>query len=321
MFREVQRFLGESWADFQRQFAGSLRSDIPLLEKANRFLLDHGGKKVRPTFTLLVAKALSGRCDEQVIDCAVATELIHTASLLHDDVVDKAQTRRGVPTMASLYSPTTAVLLGDYWLSKAMALLVDIPDKRVLHIFCKCLGDLAEGEMIQQERAIKGDTTEEDYLNIIYHKTTSLFEAAMLAAAYGVDASVEEISCVQRYAYHVGQAFQMRDDMLDYSPDLSLGKPTGQDILERKITLPLLSLFACAPKSVSREIRRRMKNPDAEFVFDVFTQIARYHAMDYAQGRLEAEVNQAIEALAPLPGSQAKTHLENMAGQMAVRTA
>ncbi|MBR4351692.1 MAG: polyprenyl synthetase family protein [Bacteroidales bacterium] len=318
--KEVQQYLGKAWTDFQRCFAESLESDIPLLDKANQYLLGHGGKKLRPLFTLLIAKALRGDCNERVVRCAAASELLHTATLMHDDVADNAPTRRGVPTMMTVYSPTTAVLLGDYWLSKAMDLIIDHPDKRVLHVFSKCLADLASGEMLQLEKAEKADTTEDDYRRIIYCKTTSLFEACMVSAACSVEASEEEIERCRIYAWHIGQAFQMRDDMLDYSPELSIGKPTGQDILEKKITLPLFGLFEKAPRSVVREVRRRMKNPDAELVSDVFAWVRQYDAMSYAREKLDAEIRQAVEVLAAFPASPSRDYLEKMAGMIAIRT-
>lgn len=318
--KEVQQFLGKAWTDFQRCFAESLESDIPLLDKANQYLLGHGGKKLRPLFTLLIAKALRGDCNERVVRCAAASELLHTATLMHDDVADNAPTRRGVPTIMTVYSPTTAVLLGDYWLSKAMDLIIDHPDKRVLHVFSKCLADLASGEMLQLEKAEKADTTEDDYRRIIYCKTTSLFEACMVSAACSVEASEEEIERCRIYAWHIGQAFQMRDDMLDYSPELSIGKPTGQDILEKKITLPLFGLFEKAPRSVVREVRSRMKNPDAELVSDVFAWVRQYDAMSYAREKLDAEIRQAVEVLAAFPASPSRDYLEKMAGMIAIRT-
>ena len=318
--KEVQQYLGKAWTDFQRCFAESLESDIPLLDKANQYLLGHGGKKLRPLFTLLIAKALRGDCNERVVRCAAASELLHTATLMHDDVADNAPTRRGVPTMMTVYSPTTAVLLGDYWLSKAMDLIIDHPDKRVLHVFSKCLADLASGEMLQLEKAEKADTTEDDYRRIIYCKTTSLFEACMVSAACSVEASEEEIERCRIYAWHIGQAFQMRDDMLDYSPELSIGKPTGQDILEKKITLPLFGLFEKAPRSVVREVRFRMKNPDAELVSDVFAWVRQYDAMSYAREKLDAEIRQAVEVLAAFPASPSRDYLEKMAGMIAIRT-
>ena len=321
MYKEVQRFLGQSWTDFQRCFAESLQTDIPLLGKVNCFILEHGGKKLRPTFTLLTAQALRGVCDERVVSCAAASELLHTATLLHDDVADEATVRRGAPTVMALYAPSTAVLVGDFWLSRAMDLIIDHPDKRVLHAFSKCLGDLARGEMLQLERAEKGDTTEEDYRRIIYCKTTSLFETAMVSAACSVGARETEIELFRTYARHIGQAFQMMDDILDYSPELSIGKPTGQDIMEKKITLPLLCLFRKVPASVERSLRRRMKKPDAALVEEIFSLVRQYDALSEAHGVLEEEIRQAVDVLAPIPASEAKNYLIKLAGLMAVRTA
>ena len=321
MFGEIQRFLGSAWTDFQRCFAESLQTDIPLLDQVNQYLLAHGGKKLRPTFTLLVAQALPGLCDEQcVIDCAVAAELLHTATLVHDDVADDSAIRRGAPTVMSLYSPSTAVLIGDFWLSRAMDRIIDHPDKRVLHAFSKCLCDLARGEMLQLERAEKGDTSEADYREIIYCKTTSLFEAAMVSAAVSAGAGEAETAACRSYAFHIGQSFQMMDDILDYSPELSIGKPTGQDLMEKKITLPLLCLFGKVPADVAQRIRERMSHPDTALFDEVFSLVQRYDALSDARSVLEAEIRQAVEALAPLPASEAKSYLEILARQMSVRT-
>lgn len=322
MFGEIQRFLGSAWTDFQRCFAESLQTDIPLLDQVNQYLLAHGGKKLRPTFTLLVAQALRGRCDEQfVIDCAVATELLHTATLVHDDVADDSAIRRGAPTVTALYSPSSAVLIGDFWLSRAVDRINEHPNRRVLKVFSKCFGDLAEGEMLQLEKAARFDTTEADYRRIIYSKTTSLFEASMLSAAYSVGATEQEEEMVRRYAFHIGQSFQMMDDILDYSPELSIGKPTGQDLMEKKVTLPLLCLFKKVPADVAQRIRERMSHPDTALVDEVFSLVQRYDALSDARSVLEAEIGQAVEAIAPVPASQAKDYLVELARMMAVRTA
>ena len=321
MYKDARQYLGQDWTDFQRCFADSLQTDIPLLKKANDFVLQHSGKKLRPTFTMLIAKALRGHCNELVISCAAASELLHTATLMHDDVADDAATRRGAPTIKALYSPTTAVLVGDFWLSRAMDLIIDHPDKRVLHIFSKCLCDLARGEMLQLQLAEKGNTTEEDYRKIIYCKTTSLFEAAMVSAAYSVGAGEAETAACRDYACHIGQAFQMMDDILDYSPDLSIGKPTGQDIMEKKITLPLFCLFRKLSRLAERNLRRRLKKPDAALVEDIFSLVRQYDALSDARCVLKEEIRQAVAALAPLPESPEKDSLVKIAEQMAVRTA
>ena len=174
--------------------------------------------------------------------------------------------------------------------------------------------------MLQLEKAEKLDTDEEDYRRIIYSKTTSLFEASIVSSAFSVNASESEVESVRSYARHIGRSFQMMDDILDYSPELSTGKPTGQDIVEKKITLPLLGLFAKAPRSIVHEIKRRMKAPDATLAADAIALVREYGGIDYARERLDAEVEGAIEALSPIPQSKAKDYLKQLARQMAVRT-
>lgn len=321
MYKGIQSYLGQDWIDFQQLFADSLVSGIKLLDKANQFILEHGGKKLRPMFTLLTARALRGFCGNDVIRCAAASEILHTGTLIHDDVADDAPLRRGVPTPKALFPANTAVLLGDFWLSRAMRLVIDHPDRRVLHLYAKCLGDLAEGEMRQLEKAEKLDATEEDYRKIVYCKTTSLFEASILSAAYTHNADEKELACFRKYAFHVGQSFQMMDDILDYSPDLSIGKPTGQDIMEKKMTLPLFCLFESAPKSVVRDVRRRIKHPDADLVSDIFSLVRQHGALERAHDKLLAETRLAVAALDSIPDSQAKGFLVKLAESQSFRTA
>lgn len=321
MYKDIQKFLGQSWEEFRRKFTESLKSEMPLLDKVNSYVAAHGGKQLRPTFTLLIAKALRGFCDDYVTDCAASAELLHTATLLHDDVADDSPVRRGAPTVRALYSPTSSVLVGDFWLSRAVDLIIDHPDKRVLKVFSKCLNDLAEGEMLQLEKASMLDTTEDDYIRIIYRKTASLFEASILSAAYSVKADERELAACKGYAYHLGLAFQIMDDILDYSPELATGKPTGQDIVEKKVTLPLLGLFASAPRRVEKEIRERMRNADTALAADAIRLVKQYDGCGYAMKRLREESSLAINAISALKESEARNYLEKLAGHMAVRTA
>lgn len=321
MYKEEKSYLGSYWKAFQRQFAESLSSDILLLEKINGYLIERSGKQLRPLLALLVSSALRGGCNDRVVRCATAAELLHTATLLHDDVADNSPERRGNPTVMALYSPTTAVLVGDFWLSRAIGLIVDHPDKRVLKAFSKCLEDLAEGEMLQLQKAGTLDTTEQDYRGIIYRKTASLFEAAVISSAYSVEASSDELEAVKSYAYHLGMSFQMMDDILDYSPELSIGKPTGQDLLEKKITLPLLGLFANAPAKVVKKILSGMKTPDAGLSAETLALVKEYGGLEFAREKLLSETVAAEQALAPLPDSDAKSHLVSLAERLAVRTA
>ncbi|MBQ0025102.1 MAG: polyprenyl synthetase family protein [Bacteroidales bacterium] len=307
-------------------FSDRLSTDIRILDKVNGYLSERTGKQLRPIFTLLTARALRGFCNENVIRCAAAVEMLHTATLLHDDVADDSSIRRGSPTIRALYSPTTSVLVGDFWLSRAIETIVGYCDQRVILSFSSSLEMLAEGEMIQLEKAEKLDTTEEDYFKIIYCKTASLFETAILSPAYCVNANDGEIEAMREYARHIGTAFQIMDDIMDYSPQLNIGKPSGQDILEKKVTLPLFGYLRNtsqkeAGKLLAR-IRRIGENPDDDkgFCREAVDLVNRYGGVEYARKRLETEISAGIESIDILSESKAKSYLVELAGHMAVRT-
>ena len=185
--KAIQEYLGESWTAVGERIRQALQSDIDLLNSTNESILSHSGKQMRPMLGLLMARACS--CEgitDSTISYAAASELLHNATLLHDDVADGSMKRRGVPTIMSLMGPSVSVLVGDYWLVKAMDLIMDADEGNgsgVMRIFSKTLKDLAAGEMLQLQKAQKGDTDEQDYLRIIYSKTASLFEATCVSAA------------------------------------------------------------------------------------------------------------------------------------------
>lgn len=307
-------------------FAGRLSSDIGTLNKINAYLGDRAGKQLRPMLTLLCSQALRGFCNENVIRCAAAVELMHTATLLHDDVADDSLLRRGSPTIRALYSPTASVLVGDFWLSRAIETIVGYCDQRVIMSFAKCLQLLAEGEILQIEKASTLDTTEEDYRKIIYRKTSALFVSAMESAAFSINATDSEIAGCREYAAHLGQAFQIMDDIFDYLPSLNTGKPVGQDILERKMTLPLMGMLKNAPSSISDAIIFRMKavgkDPaqDERLAKEAIELVRIYGGVEYAREVMEREIESAIEAISFMADSQAKDYLIQMARYMTVRS-
>ena len=228
----------------------SLESDIELLNRTNRALLDHPGKQLRPILALLVARAIGGRVNDDTLRFAAASELLHNATLLHDDVADGSAERRGRPTVMSLLGSRASVLLGDFWLVRAVARILEASreSNRVIRIFADTLADLAEGEMLQLQKASAGDTQEADYQRIIYNKTASLFVAAALSAAISAQATPAQEEAVRSYAENLGMAFQIKDDIFDYQENASIGKPVGQDLQEQKITLPLLGALQAAPE-------------------------------------------------------------------------
>ena len=233
---EVIEYLGDDWTRCGERMNRALESDIDLLNRTNGSILEHGGKKLRPMLSLLVARALSSegaQLSEDSIRYATAVELLHNATLLHDDVADRSDTRRGVPTVMSLLGSSAAVLVGDFWLVRAVDEVLSAENHKleVIALFSKTLSDLAEGEMFQLQKAGSDDTTEEDYLKIIYCKTASLFVTACVAAAKSVNAAPQQEEMMRRYATALGIAFQIKDDILDYAGG-DLGKPVGQDLRE-----------------------------------------------------------------------------------------
>lgn len=315
----IKEYLGREWADVRERIGSALESDIDLLNRTNSFILEHSGKQMRPLLALLVARACQGGglAVDSSIRYAVASELLHNATLLHDDVADGSEQRRGVPTVMSLMGPSVSVLVGDYWLVKAMELILgdSESDTRVIKIFSKTLSDLAEGEMLQLQKAQAGDTDESDYLKIIYNKTASLFEAACVSAAVSVNASKEYEQAVRDYAVALGLAFQIKDDILDYSGTDSVGKPLGVDILEQKITMPLLGAFRNSSQEEESRIRDMVRRiPDNPgFRDEILDFVKKNKGLEYAMNQLEAYVSKAVKVLDVLPDTEEKKYLTDLA--------
>lgn len=336
--KTVTDFLGSDWTDVQELISGALTSDIELLNETNASILSHGGKQLRPMLSLLVARACLKSADSHAAaDCisalpmvskryAAASELLHNATLLHDDVADGSDMRRGSPTVRSLLGPSASVLVGDFWLVRAIKMILGDDsghcDPRVIRIFSRTLGCLAEGEMLQLQKACEADTVYDDYLRIIYSKTASLFEAAAVTAAISVNASGVCMEAVRDYAVNLGYAFQIKDDILDYCGGDSVGKPLGVDLLEQKITLPLLGAIANAPEREA-EIRGLVKdmadcpeNRDRVVAF-----VMENDGVGYARARLETFVEKAVESISLLYPSDEREMLGGLARFTALRKA
>ena len=315
--KSVREYLGYDWKAVKEKIETSLMSDIALLNSTNSTILSNSGKQLRPLLALLIARACSGhQISEATVRYAAASELLHNATLLHDDVADNSEQRRGMPTIMSLMGPSVSVLVGDYWLVKAMELILGSSegDHLVIKIFSKTLSDLAEGEMLQLQKAQSGDTCEDDYLRIIYSKTASLFEAACVSAAISVNASQEYRKAAKDYAVALGIAFQIKDDILDYSGTASVGKPLGVDILEQKITMPLLGAMMNAPAEEVR-IRGLVKGivDHPENRDDIVAFVKENAGLEYAVQQLDKYVAQAVDALSVLPLSKERELLEGLA--------
>ena len=323
--QEIYTYLRPELDRVEARIDTSLHSDIALLDGINRRLREQPGKMLRPMLALLVAGACGG-VTEDTVRFAAAAELLHNATLLHDDVVDGAVERRGVPTAAKLLVGGPAVLIGDYWLVNCMQEVLDASHapERVLRIFARTLHHLTEGELLQMEKAGKGDTSQADYLRIIYGKTASLFEATAMAAAISTRAGEEKVKAMGQFARLLGTAFQIKDDILDYSEtSAALGKPVGLDLKEQKITQPLLCALEAVPAAEAAQWRSRVAQA-VEHPEQIGPVVDFVHAQDgvaKADAVMDGFIADAIRCLDVLPESIDKEYLSALAQFVGNRTA
>ncbi len=314
--RALKAFLAGPMEEVSALLEASLKSDIALLDATNRSLLSQGGKLMRPMLTLLSAGACGG-INGDTVRFAAAAEMIHNATLLHDDVVDGAATRRGKPTVMSILSSPASVLIGDYWLVKAIRRILDAErySERAIRLFAKTLSDLAEGEMLQLEKASSCDTTREDYLRIVYSKTASLFEASVLSGAVSAGAPEEWTAALAGYARNLGITFQIKDDILDYAGDEALGKPVGIDLKEQKITLPLLCALDSATAEEAAAVRALVgRISDEPALADrVRAFVLERDGVDKAVAEMDKYIDEAVSCLDELPSSAEKPYLVELA--------
>lgn len=310
---EILKILGPEWEKMRALMRDSLHTDVDLLKDTNENILNNSGKLLRPMILLLTAKAC-GEITEDTVRFAAAIELLHNATLMHDDVADESAERRGRPTVVSLLGPSAAVLVGDFWLARAVELVIGSNrHSRVASLLSKTLTDLSEGEMLQLEKASSADTDEQTYYRIIYCKTASLFEAAAAAAADSVGASDELFEAACKFGRYMGIAFQIKDDILDYAGTEELGKPVGIDLKEQKITLPLLGALRNSPRE--EEIRGMIRDIHSkpENCVKVRDFVWEENGVDYAAARLDEFIGKAVSALDMFPESIAKDYLIEIA--------
>ena len=316
---DVITLLGSSWQGFESLVRSTLQSDIKLLDSINSSILVNSGKQLRPMLTLLVAAALGGITGTSV-RFAAAAEILHNATLLHDDVADSSPTRRGEPTVYASRGASTAVLLGDYWLSKAVDLIVAAGSTEAIQWCAGTIANLARGEMIQMEKAEMADTTEDDYLRIVYCKTASLFETSCRIGAISAGSSAELKEAATRYGNALGMAFQIKDDIFDYIGPAQIGKPVGIDLMERKITLPLIgALRGSGEEGRIRSLVASISSHPANCE-EVRRFVLDGGGIEYATRRLDDYLALALEALEAFPESQHRDALSELARYNSVRT-
>lgn len=296
-------------SEFEDRFRESMKSQAPLLDKVTHYIIKRKGKQMRPLFIFLSAKML-GEVSDKTYDAANLVELLHTASLVHDDVVDDANERRGFFSVNALWKNKIAVLVGDYMLSKILLLSIERENPKLLAVVARAVREMSEGELLQIEKARKLDITEEVYYEVIRQKTASLIATCCEAGAISVD-RMDQTENMRLFGETVGLAFQLKDDIFDYGEPGNIGKPTGLDIRERKMTLPLIYVLNNSTKEVRKEliniVKRHNENPKK--VQRAVKLVIEHGGIDYAHKKMLEYKQRALDLLNDIPDSESKKAL------------
>lgn len=299
--------------EFEHKFLDSMRSSVPLLDKITHYIVKRKGKQIRPLFVFLSAK-LCGEMNEMTYRGAALIELLHTATLVHDDIVDDSNIRRGFFSVNALWKNKIAVLVGDYLLSRGLLLSVDNNDFHLLRIVSNAVREMSEGELLQIEKARKLDIDEKIYFDIIRQKTAVLIASCCSCGAASVTEDKTVIEKMRQFGELVGIAFQIKDDLFDYGTGENIGKPTGIDIKEKKMTLPLIYALSKAEYLKKRKIINIIKNNNNESVkvAEVIDFVTVSGGIEYANQQMNAYKNRALELLATFNANEARTSLEQL---------
>ncbi len=298
--------------NFELHFKEAVKSRVPLLDRIMQYIVKRKGKQLRPMFVLLSAK-LGGEVNDTTYRAASLVELLHTATLVHDDVVDDAMERRGFFSINALWKNKIAVLVGDYLLSKGLLLSLNNKDYKVLQILSEAVKMMSEGELLQIEKARNLNLKEDIYYEIIKGKTASLLASACAAGASSTFEDENEIEKMRLFGEKVGMAFQIKDDLFDYGSK-DVGKPTGNDIKEKKLTLPLIYTLNNCDKSTRRKIIYIVKNENKEKdkVQFVIEEVNKAGGIKYAAEKMFAFRDEALQILHTFADSDSKTALEEL---------
>ncbi len=299
---------------FEEKFRLSMSSKVALLNRITYYIVNRKGKQMRPMFVFLVAKMVSNsEVSERTYRGASVIELIHTATLVHDDVVDDSNRRRGFFSINALWKNKIAVLVGDYLLSKGLLLCIDNNDFDLLKIISIAVREMSEGELLQIEKARKLDITEAVYYEIIRQKTATLIAACCSLGAASVKPNSPEVETMRKFGELIGMAFQIKDDLFDYTED-KIGKPTGIDIKEQKMTLPLIHVLNKASQKEKDWLINSIKNynKDKKRVKEVITYVKQHGGLEYAIEKMKEFRNQALDIIKTYPNSEYKQSLELM---------
>jgi len=296
-------------AEFQKQFSGSMKSKVALIDLITKYILKQKGKKVRPVLVLLSAK-LCGSVNQRTYIAANLVELLHTATLVHDDVVDDAKKRRGLASINAVWKNKAAVLIGDFLLSKGLLVSLDNGEFEFLQTTSEAVRRMSEGELLQIQKARNFDATEETYFRVISDKTASLIKTCCKLGALSSTKDADKIEALSVYGENLGIAFQLRDDLLDYvGRKKLLGKSTGNDVKEKKFTLPLIYSLDNAPKKKSSEIMKLIKSDSIKKFESVYYFVEEYGGIEYSMKKAEHYGKKATDSIKDFKDSDAKTSL------------
>ena len=308
----ARQVIDEEMSVFNRKFAEYLKSKTPLLDQILKFIIRRKGKQLRPMFVLLSAR-IAGEINDSTYRAASLVELLHTATLVHDDVVDESIERRGFFSVNALWKNKVAVLVGDYLLSKGLLLSTENNDFQHLHILSDAVRQMSEGELLQIEKTRRLNFSEEVYFEIIRKKTASLIASACAVGAYSARGNKEIAERMRSFGEKAGIAFQIKDDLLDYGKE-KIGKPTGNDIKEKKLTLPLIYTLQHADSQLKKELVYIIKNENTEpaRVNFALEKIKASGGLDYANSKMCAYRDEALEILHSFEPSDSRKALEEL---------
>ncbi|MCD4794712.1 MAG: polyprenyl synthetase family protein [Bacteroidales bacterium] len=318
--KKIKALVEPEMKEFNMFFKEAVKTKVPLLDIVMNYIIRRKGKQMRPMFVFLTAK-LFGEVNKSTYTAATLIELMHTATLIHDDVVDNSDKRRGFFSINALWKSKIAVLTGDFLLSKGLLLAINNKEYQLLEIVSEAVKEIAEGELLQIEKSRKLDITEETYFEIIYKKTATLIASCTASGAESVEASNENMQKLKEFGKYAGIAFQIKDDLFDYQKTNLTGKPTGNDIKEKKMTLPLIYALNNSENSEKKRILKiiRKHNSNADKVKDIINFVKIKGGMDYSEKKMNEYKDKAIQILDKYPDSTAKTALIDLVKYITVR--
>lgn len=308
----VKKVIGQELDIFEQKFSEAVKSNTALLDRIMKYIIKRKGKQMRPMFVLLSAK-LNGSISESTYRAAALVELLHTATLVHDDVVDESFERRGFFSLNAIWKNKIAVLVGDYLLSKGLLLSTSNNDFDHLHILSDAVRQMSEGELLQMQKTRKLNLDEHIYFDIIRYKTASLLASACAIGAFSTSNDKAVTERMRQFGENVGMAFQIKDDLFDYGI-ADVGKPTGNDIKEKKLTLPLIYTLNKVDKAKKRQLIYILKNEnkDPQKVQTVIKAVAEAGGIQYAEEKMMAYRDAALDILTTYPHSPEKEALETL---------